>query len=229
MKIRNINNIKNVALAIAAFALAAPAVQAQGRLGIPTSAAGQARVRGTSQMANTLVNNANGYPGPLYGYGYYGYLNNYSPYLTGADPYSGIYDVGSPYAYRAPGAVVMGPNGQIADTTPYPYDAQGVEDQGVVVPTNQSGTMNVPTTQLNDQIAALRLSGNRVKLAWVGDPRPVSSMTFSLLDSKRNEIRHADVSGLPAQAIFTRPSNAVYYRVSITYGDGAVRSLIGSL
>lgn len=220
MKIRQMNTIKSVALAVAAFALAAPAANAQ-RVGNANF--------GRSQMANNLIySNGNGYYGPTFGYG--ATLNNYSPFLLG-DSYGGIYMAGSPYGYRAPGAVILGANGQVVDTTPYPYVDQqnGIEDAEAAAQTPQGGAINAPTAQLNDSIAAVRLSDNRVKIAWKGDPRPIASMTFSLLDRRRNEVRHTDVSGLPAQAIFTRPSNAVYYGVTITYSDGAVRTLLGRL
>lgn len=227
MKIRQMNTIKSVALAVAAFALASPAANAQQRLYSPIL--GRSVSQNGSRMANNLIyNNGNGYYGPTFGYG--ASLNNYNPSLY-VDPSGGITMYGSPYGYRAPGAVVLGPNGQVVDTTPYPFvdPANGVEDAAAVAPNGQNGIVNAPTAQLSDQIAAVRLSDNRVKIAWAGDPRPIASMTFSLLDSRRNEVRHTDVSGLPAQAIFTRPSNAAYYAVTITYSDGAVRRVLGSL
>ena len=220
MKIRNINQMKNIALAVAAFALAAPVAQAQGR--VYNAVTGRYTTTNNSRISNSVNANLNN---GFYGNNYLGYLNNYGPYITGSDPYANIYDQGVPY--RQNGAIILGANGQLYDTTANNGNGGIVdpsEEQG-----NASGMINVAPTQLNDQIEAVRLSGNRVKIAWAGDPRPVASMKFSLLDRQRNEVRTTVVNDLPAQATFTRPSNAVYYRVVILYGDGATRSLVAPL
>lgn len=228
MKFRNITSIKNLVLAGAAIALAAPMAQAQQRVYNPAN--GRSTPTRSSIVANSLRASANDSAYINY---ILGYMNNYSPYVIGSGPVGGVYGYGAPYGYRTPGAVVLDANGRLFDTTPNPYNGEDLvnplANQNQDNQAEQGGVLSAPTAQLNDQIMATRLSGNRVKLAWAGDPRPIARMQFSLLDSRRNEVRNTVVTGLPAQAIFTRPSNAVYYRVVITYGDGAVRTLISSL
>lgn len=216
MTIRNMTNITNVALALAAFALAAPAAQSQTR--VYNSVTGRYTSNRTSGMYNR-VNANNIYSGNTYA----GYLYGSSPYMLGGRPYIYNNDV-----YAPGGALVMGADGQLYN----PF-----LDNGAVEPTVNADGVTIPVPvaqnpalqnpmQLSDQIEAVRLPGNRVRIVWSGDPRPIASMRFSLLDSKRVVLKSVVVTDLPAEAIFTRPSNAAYYRVMITYGDGAVRSIV---
>lgn len=143
---------------------------------------------------------------------------NNAPYFYGADPYS--YGA-SGFVYPQGGAIVQGSDGQIYD----PFSVDGSVNPYF----SQNGVTVAAPFQLSDQIEAVKLSGNRVRIVWSGDPRPVASMKFSLLDSRRNELRTTVVNDLPAEAIFTRPSTAAYYRVVILYGDGATRSIVAAL
>jgi hypothetical protein len=208
-----IRNMTNIALAVAVFALAAPVAHSQNR--VYNGATGRYTPNSTSGMYNQV--NANN--------GYFG--NNYAGYLFGANPY--LFNANSVYSLG--GALVFGSNGQLYNpflnngSLEPTYNVDGVT---VPAPIGPGGVQQNPI-QMSDQIEAVRLSGNRVRIMWSGDPRPVAGMQFSLLNSKRAELRNAMVTSLPAEAVFTRPSTAAYYRVVITYGDGAVRSIIAPL
>jgi len=224
MTIRNMTNITNVGLAVAVIALASPAAHSQGRI---NSASGRI-LNMTSGMARQIqATNGITFNGNNYGaYGAYLYGNN--PYMYGLNP--SFYDNGVPYRNQG-GALVLGADGQLynpflGNGAPEPtLNANGVT---IPAPVGQENAVQSPVS-LSDQIEAVRLPGNQVRIMWAGDPRPIASMKFALLDRKRNELRQAVVNGLPAEATFSRPSTAAYYRVTILYGDGAVRSIVAPL
>jgi len=217
-------NITNIGIAVAVIAFASPAAHSQGRI---NSASGRI-LNMTSGMARQIsANNGVTFNGNNYGaYGAYLYGNN--PYMYGMNPY--FYDNGAPYRNQG-GALVLGPDGQLynpflGDGAPEP--TLNVDGVTIPVPVGQENAVQNPTS-LSDQIEAVRLPGNMVRIMWAGDPRPIANMKFALLDRRRNELRQAVVNDLPAEATFSRPSTAAYYRVTITYGDGAVRSIVAPL
>ena len=211
MTIRNFTKITYAALAVAAVALAAPAAQSQTRSSNVTGA------KRTSVSSGRIYRsaNSNGNSG-YYGNSSAGYLNTYDPY--GYAPY--LYG-NSGYGYSQGGALVLGSNGQLYD----PFAGSGSS-----VPTYSQGGVTVPApVQSSDRIEAVRLAGNRIRIEWNGDPRPVANIKFSLLDRNRKPLQTAVVTDLPAQADFSLPANAAYYRVAISYGDGAVRYIVTAL
>jgi hypothetical protein len=222
MTIRNLTNITNVGLAVAVIALASPVAHSQGRIN-----SGSGRILNMTSGMARQVQATNGFT--FYGNDY----GAYNPYiygnsLYGANPY--FYDNGAPYRNQG-GALVLGTDGQLynpflGDGAPEPT----ISSDGVTIPApvGQENAVQNPV-QLSDQIDATRLPGNMVHITWSGDPRPIASMKFELLDRNRNELRQAVVNDLPAEATFTRPSTAAYYRVTILYGDGAVRSIVSPL
>ena len=224
MTIRNLTNITSVGLAVAVIAMASPTAHSQGRI---NSASGRI-LNMTSGMARQIqATNGITFNGNNYGaYGAYLYGNN--PYLYGMNP--NFYNNGVPYRNQG-GALVLGTDGQLYN----PFLGDGaveptVNADGVVIPApvGQEQAVQNPVS-LSDSIEAVRLPGNLVRIMWAGDPRPIASMKFALLDRRRNELRQAVVNGLPAEATFSRPSTAAYYRVTILYGDGAVRSIVAPL
>jgi len=154
---------------------------------------------------------------------FYGY-NPYSPYAYGIGP----------YRYNPGGTLVLGADGQLYNPSlgngavEPTIDADGITIPEPVVPALVPAVPPAPI-RTSDEIDAVRLSGNRIRIAWSGDPRPVATMTFSLLDKNRTALKSTILSDLPAQAVFTLPSKAAYYRVVITYNDGAMRSLVTAL
>jgi len=224
MAIRNLTNITRIGLAAAAIAMASPAAHSQGRI---NSASGRI-LNMTSGMARQVrATNGSTFNGNNYGaYGAFLYGNN--PYLYGMNP--NFYNNGAPYRNQG-GALVLGPDGQLYN----PFLGDGaveptVNAGGVVIPAPVGQELAVQNpVSLSDSIEAVRLPGNMVRIMWAGDPRPIASMKFALLDRRRNELRQTVVSDLPAEATFSRPSTAAYYRVTILYGDGAVRSIVAPL
>ncbi len=211
----NIRNMKNLAFAVAALALIAPNAHAQRR-----------NPNGSMVVA---PGNVNAY---VFGNGYtYKGMNNYGTY-SGFPNYS----IGYPYAFNkygginsagANGSVTVGGNGAV-----YPgYGSATINNsnEGITVNEGQDNLPPVAPVSLSDQIVVSKLSSNRVKIVWDGDPRPVAKMQFALLDSKKTALRSLTITDLPAEATFVRPTTAAYYRVVITYGDGAMRSLISAL
>ena len=170
-------------------------------------------------MAHAQNGGYNPYNGTFYGY------NPYSP---------NAYGIG-PYRYNPGGALVLGANGQLYN----PFLGNGGAEptlnvDGISVPAPVVPIVSVPVaeptpTRMSDQIDMVRLSSNRIRIKWSGDPRPIATMTFSLLDKNRIALKSTMLSDMPAQAVFTVPSNAAYYRVVITYNDGAMRSLVSAL
>jgi hypothetical protein len=132
-----------------------------------------------------------------------------------------------PYLYNSPGyfypqgAIVLGANGQIYDTTAN----NGIPDLAY----RQNGLTIPARHQLSDKMEAIRLPDNRIEIRWDGDTHSVASMKFSLLNRKRAVLQTAVITDLPSAAIFAPTAGAVYYRVMITYSDGAVRSLVATL
>jgi len=224
-----IRNITNVALAVAAIAFAAPMAHAQ--YGGYSSSFGMYN-NGGYNLLNSY-NNGNTFGMYNSGYNLLNAYNNggfygYTPYNAGA------FGVG-PYRYNLGGALVMGADGQLynpflgngaAEPT---IDADGITIPAPVVPVVPVSVASPTPVRMSDQIDAVRLSGNRIRIAWSGDPRPVATMTFSLLDKNRTTLKSTILSDMPAKAVFTLPSKAAYYRVVITYSDGAMRSLVAAL
>ncbi len=213
MTLRNVTPITNVALAVAVIALAAPMAQSQSR-------AGRVTPHINSGMFNQVYSNNNGsMAGALYGY---------TPFTFGANSHrnnnTGVF-------YAPGGALVLGSDGQLYNpflnngAVEPTYRADGVT---IPAPVAQNKAVSNPL-QLSDQIDAVQLPGNMVRIAWSGDQGPVARMQFSLLSSNRTVLRNSVVTALPAEAIFSRPATAKYYRVIITYGDGAVRSIVAPL
>jgi hypothetical protein len=230
MTIRNITNITNVALAVAAIAFAAPMAHAQ--YGGYSSSIGMYNNGGY----NLLNSYNNGNTFGMYNSGY-NLLNAYnnSGSFYGYTPYNaGAFGVGA-YRYNSGGALVMGADGELynpflgngaAEPT---IDADGIIIPAPVVPVVPVSVAEPTPVRMSDQIDTVRLSGNRIRIEWSGDPRPVATMTFSLLDKNRTALKSTIMNGLPAQAVFTVPPKAAYYRVVITYNDGAMRSLVTAL
>jgi hypothetical protein len=252
MTIRNITKFTNVALAVAALTLVAPMAQSQSRM--YNNTLGVYNNNGYNLLnayysGNTLgmYNNGgynllnaynNGNLG-MYNNGAYNLLNAYNNNsFYGYVPYNAYGDNGygvSPYRYNNPGgALVLGSDGQLYNPFlnnggPEPtVDADGITIPAPVVPIPVPSVQSSPIL-MSDQIDAVRLSGNRVRIEWTGDPRPVAAMTFSLLDKNRTALKLTIINGLPAQAVFAVPSKAAYYRVVITYSDGAMRSIVSPL
>ena len=215
MKIRIVNLIKNVALACAAIALGAPMAHSQTRQYNAVTG------KYTTTSSGHIYRHSNPYANSGYsGNSYMAFLNDYSPFVMGSTP---SYFNNAAAVYPQGGALVLGSDGQIYA----PYVNNGT---GAIEPSNsRNGVTIAMPLKLSDQIETIKLSDNRIRIVWSGDPRPVANMRFSLLDSKRVVLRNAVVTDLPAEAVFTRPSNAVYYRVMITYGDGAMRSIVAPL
>jgi len=231
MTIRNLTNITSVGLAVAVIALTSAVAHSQGRINsgsgrILNMTSGMAR---QVQATNGVTYYGSGVTYSGNNYGTYGdYLYGSNPYIYGQNPY--FYDNGAPYRNQG-GALVLGSDGQLYN----PFLGDGAVEptlnaDGITIPApvGQEDAVQHPA-QMSDQIEATRLPGNQVRIQWAGDPRPIASMKFELLDRKRNELRQAVVNGLPAEATFTRPSTAAYYRVTIQYGDGAVRSIVSPL
>lgn len=166
----------------------------------------QAQTRRSNSIAGgqTATNKSHIYNGAKYGGTYTGKAYGYNP-----------------YTYSQGGALILGSDGRIYD----PF----AEDSGMNSPFYQNGVTISAPVRLSDQIEAVALSGNRVQIAWNGDTHTVSNIKFSLLDRRRKTLQSMIVTDLPAQATFARPSNAAYFRVVITYDDGAVRSLVSAL
>jgi len=188
---------------------------------------------------NLLNNYNNGYNLGMYNNGGYNLLNNYNNgSFYGYVPSNAYSDNGYgtiPYRYDNPGgALVLGSDGQLYnpslgnDVEEPTLDANGVTIPQPVVPVPVPTFQTAPA-RMSDQIDAVRLSGNRIRIEWTGDPRPVETMTFSLLDGNRKALKLAILNGLPARTTFTVPSNAAFYRVVITYTDGATRSILTPL
>jgi len=187
---------------------------------------------------NLLNSYNNGYNLGMYNNSGYNLMNNYGSTgsYNGYVPYNAYSDNGYgtiPYRYNNPGgALVMGSDGQLYnpslgnDAVEPTVDADGVTIPQPVVPVP---TVRTAPARTSDQIDAVRLSGNRIRIEWTGDPRPVETMTFSLLDRNRTALKLAILNGLPARTTFTVPSNAAFYRVVITYTDGATRSIVTPL
>ncbi len=118
--------------------------------------------------------------------------------------------------------IVVGPNG------PASYPVSGFAPYGVVgdTPIAPPGSYEPPPFDFSDSIEARRLSGNRVFIQWQGDPRPISRMTFALLDRRRKLLASQPVTTLPAEATMPLKAGAAYYRISILYTEGAARSLV---
>jgi len=229
MTIRNFTTITNVALAVAVIALAAPMADAQsGGYGAAFSM--------VNNGGYNLLNAYNrGFSFGMVNNGGYNLLNSYnnSGSFYGYTPYSPYaFGIGA-YRYN-PGALVLGADGQLYNpslgngATEPTINADGITVPAPLVP---ALVPVAPTTsrRTSEQIDAVRLSGNRVRIEWTGDPRSVATMTFSLLDKNRAALKSTIMSDMPAQAVFTLPSNAAYYRVVINYSDGAVRSLVTAL
>jgi hypothetical protein len=238
MTIRNLTNITSVGLAVAVIALASPTAHSQGRINsgsgrILNMTSGMARqVQATNGAnyygANGVTYYGNGFTFTGNNYGSYGDFSGNNPYTYGVNPY--FIDNGAPYRNQG-GALVLGSDGQLYN----PFLGDGAVEptlngDGITIPApvGQENVVQKPA-QMSDQIEATRLPGNLVRIQWAGDPRPIASMKFELLDRKRNELRQAVVNDLPAVATFSRPSTAAYYRVTIQYGDGAVRSIVSPL
>ena len=224
MTIRKTTNIASAWLAVAVIASTSTAAHSQGRVNSASGKIANA-TRGMARQVNTT--NGNTYYGNNYG-AYGAYLYGTSPYLYGLNP--SFYDHSASYRNQG-GALVLGSDGQLynpslGDGALEPtLNADGVT---IPAPVGQETSVQNPM-RLSDQIEAVRLPGNRIRIVWTGDPRPIASMKFALLDRKRNEIRQTVVNALPAEATFSRPSTAAYYRVTILYGDGAVRSIVAPL
>jgi hypothetical protein len=215
MKIRIVNPIKNVALAVAVIALGAPMAHSQTRQYNALTG------KYTTTINRHIYRNFNPYANSGYsGNSYMAYLNDYSPSVVGSTP---SYFNNAAAVYPQGGALVLGSDGRIYD--PYANNGAGAVDPSY----SRNGVTFLVPMKLSDQIETIKLSDNRIRIVWSGDPRPVAKMRFSLLDSKRVVLRNTIVTDIPADAVFTRPSNAVYYRVMITYGDGAMRSIVAPL
>jgi hypothetical protein len=229
MTIRNMTNITSVALAVAVIGMAAPNAHAQQR--VYNGATGIYTYNNTnSGMYNSTIGMYNNGYNLLDNYYNNGRFYGYYPYNAYSNGYGPM-----PYRYNNPGgALVMGSDGQLYnpslgnDAMEPTVNMNGVTIPEPVVPTPVAVVAPAPI-QMSDQIDAVRLSGNRVRIEWIGDPRPVETMTFSLLDRNRTALKLAILNSLPARAVFTVPSNAAYYRVVITYNDGAVRSIVTPL
>ncbi len=196
-------NIKNVVLAVAAIALGAPAAQAQTHRNISSIPMNSSAHRGFTAL------NRNNTAGTA--------LSNGVSALYFSAPY--LYD--SPGYFFPQGALVLGTDGQIYDTT----TNNGIPDLAY----RQNGVTIPARHQLSDKIEAVRLPDNRIEIQWDGDTRSVASLKFSLLNRKRAVLQTAVITDLPSAAIFAPTAGAVYYRVIITYSDGAVRSLVATL
>jgi len=245
MTIRNMTTITSMALAVAVIGMAAPNAHAQQR--VYSGATSIYTYNGYSGMYNNggynLLNSYynSGYNLGMYNYGGYNLPDNYyngsfygyMPYNAYSNGYGPI-----PNRYNNPGgALVLGSDGQLynpslGNNVEEPtVDANGVTIPQPVVPAPAATVTSIPAqpAQMSDQIEAVRLSGNRIRIEWIGDPRPVETMTFSLLDGNRKALKLAILNGLPARTTFTVPSNAAFYRVVITYTDGATRSIVTPL
>jgi hypothetical protein len=230
-----IRNFTNVALAVAAIAFAAPMAHAQN--GMYSSSLGMYNNGGYNLLNSYnngstfgMYNNGGAY-NLLNAYGNIGSFYGYAPIYPGAfgvGPYYNRYD-------NPGGALVLGSDGQLYNpflgngATEPTLDADGITIPAPVVPVVPVSVAEPTPVRMSDQIDMVRLSGNRIRIKWSGDPRPIATMTFSLLDRNRAALKSTMLSDMPAQAVFTVPSNAAYYRVVITYNDGAMRSLVTAL
>ncbi len=210
----NARTMKNMVLAVAAIALAAPVAQAQRRnIGVNPA---------------LFSGNTNSF---VFGNGYtYQGINNFYETYYGASNYSfgNVYPFGTYGGVNiggANGSVTVGGNGVV---TPG-YGSIAINSNGFNSYDQQGDLPLTPPVRLSDQIEVKKLSLNRVKIAWDGDPKPIAKMQFALLDIKKNVLKSQTITNTPAEATFVRPSTAAYYRVVITYGDGAMRSLISAL
>ena len=213
MQLPNIKHFVPTVATLAAIALTASTAGAQNR-------SSQAVIgRSAPTNNNHVVHHGNAYAhGGFYGNNYAQHFYSYAPYIYSSTPY--VYSpVGSIYSQG--GALVLGSNGQLS--TLYAVGSS------VDPMTGQNGVTNPAPIRTSNRIEAVRLPGNRLQIQWNGDTTPVASLKFSLLDHKRVTLQTTVVTDLPAAATFSLPSNAAYYRVVITYSDGAVRSIVAAL
>lgn len=203
-------NIKNFVPSVAAWAAIVL---------VASTAGAQNRSSQAVTNNNHVVHHRNAYVHrSFYGNNDAEYFYSYAPYIYGSTPY-----VPSPAGsiYSQGGALVVGSNGQISTL----YSGGGSVDPM----TGQKGAANPASVRTSDRIEAVRLPGNRLQIQWNGDTTPIASLKFSLLDHKRVTLQTNVVTDLPAATTFALPSNAAYYRVVITYSDGAVRSIVAAL
>lgn len=150
----------------------------------------------------------------------FGTYNTYGGYTNGASP---LVMLGGPYG----GPTVVGPNGQAYDPlNNYNYGGYNYGDPRFMAAYNNGGRF-LPRT--SDSIDAARLSGNRIDIAWQGEPSVVSRIQIDLMDKNHRILKSKTITALPAEARFARTQKVAYYQVTVEYLDGSTNKITSSI
>ena len=110
---------------------------------------------------------------------------------------------------------------------PDPFFGTTIINRGVGAATGPTTWIDSAVPQDISGMVTSRIVGSRILLRYTGDLSVVRSITFSLLDANRRSLSMVITNRSPAEASLRLSSRARFYRATIEYLNGQVRTVEG--